>query len=415
MMGLRINDPVNFSEKAQERVEDSAALYAEAVNIFLHTRWCGLTGEDPATAHRIKLNQARAIKDKGLKYTLTYDFTQASPEGIGDLNPMPDGTPVTSLNDSTVANACKYELLALCSLETPDYVVVGIEMSTFHDRHLDQWDSYVRMFKSISAELNARFPVIHVTAYFTLDWMVNPDVSIDSTHMTAWQKLLPELESIGYSTYPGTFGWKDKVPPPGYFIKAVGVAPGLPLFLPEFGIVGNDTGYYDQDRQAQVLTQILTEFEPANVELAHWYSPYDNDLLGAPDWYRNAFSHIGMIEMDETPKKSWEIWKSAVGIPYGIAVQRPGPGGPVKDFSLNAYPNPFNSAVVISMAATGRGGSRPAPTVLAIYDIHGRIMERFTNTHIPFTWNASRYPAGTYIINIITGTHRLSRKIVLKK
>jgi hypothetical protein len=85
---------------------------------------------------------------------------------------------------------------------------------------------------------------------------------------------------------------------------------------------------------------------------------------------------------------------------------------------LQCYPNPFRSAVVIS--TTGRGGSRP--TMVAIYNIHGRMVQKRTvppgrdqQLKAGISWNATHLPSGVYFIDVRIGKKTLRKRITLLK
>jgi hypothetical protein len=80
---------------------------------------------------------------------------------------------------------------------------------------------------------------------------------------------------------------------------------------------------------------------------------------------------------------------------------------------LSVSPNPFNSAVQISLA-NGRGVQLNAPT-LAIYDTHGRIVHKIPYPNLEqYTWNPSNLPRGIYIVRLKTKGQSFSKRIMLQ-
>jgi hypothetical protein len=84
-----------------------------------------------------------------------------------------------------------------------------------------------------------------------------------------------------------------------------------------------------------------------------------------------------------------------------------------------ASPNPFRPAVVISWANSGNvktiheSSLHDAPT-LAIYDIHGRIVNRAGNLRTDsYRWNAGDLPSGTYIIKLTAGAKTHTKRLTL--
>jgi hypothetical protein len=87
-------------------------------------------------------------------------------------------------------------------------------------------------------------------------------------------------------------------------------------------------------------------------------------------------------------------------------------GGP----AVEAYPNPFNPAVVISIYGNRRGDPAGRPYVLAIYNTHGRMVHRADNIgHGLYTWNASGLPSGLYLLKVTAGSRVFTKKLLLNK
>ncbi len=86
------------------------------------------------------------------------------------------------------------------------------------------------------------------------------------------------------------------------------------------------------------------------------------------------------------------------------------------DFSISsAYPNPFNSTLSIQYDVP-----TPAQVTLNVYDLTGRVVTTLVNGIQPSgshstSWQADNFPSGLYFLNLRSGTHSESRKIVLLK
>jgi hypothetical protein len=93
------------------------------------------------------------------------------------------------------------------------------------------------------------------------------------------------------------------------------------------------------------------------------------------------------------------------------------PGG----MTLSAAPNPFKPAVAISwtnsgMVETIHESSQHEAPKLAIYDIHGRMVQSFqapANGRI--VWNAADQASGMYLIRLVKGEKTVEKKIYLIK
>jgi len=90
-----------------------------------------------------------------------------------------------------------------------------------------------------------------------------------------------------------------------------------------------------------------------------------------------------------------------------------------QNFSLSAFPNPFNSTTTISFSV---GALREAPLRLAIYDINGRMVADLVtgkNAYPPgqhkITWDAGSVGAGVYFVHLEYNGVKLSRKLLLIK
>jgi hypothetical protein len=99
----------------------------------------------------------------------------------------------------------------------------------------------------------------------------------------------------------------------------------------------------------------------------------------------------------------------------GVAVH--GGGNAVSgDLTVEALPNPFNPAVVISVHHGHVGATRRVAPTLAIFDIHGRMVHRvFMPASGKYTWNAAGLPPGLYCARINMGKRTLVKRLVLQK
>jgi hypothetical protein len=85
------------------------------------------------------------------------------------------------------------------------------------------------------------------------------------------------------------------------------------------------------------------------------------------------------------------------------------------EIGINAYPNPFNPAVVIRMAnGVGTNNYLPLPQ-LAIYDTRGRRVHHAEPSSGKYTWNAAGLPSGVYILKVKIGKRVLTKKLLLQK
>ncbi len=415
-MGFVNENPLSISIRGYEEVILKAGESAEVINIFFHARWSQLTGESLEWGHRQQLMQARVAREAGLKIALTFDFTHDHPESVGDVSPAPDGTPVGSLNDAEVAEAYKSELLALCERVHPEYVFVGIETSIFYDRHPDQWPAYVSLFKDIANMLTDRYPGIHVSAYFTLDWLVDAQCRVNAAHAKIWKQLTPELQSVAYSFYPDTWGLGHASLAPGYFAKAAEILPGLPVIFPEFGAPGGPEAQLSFEAQSDLLERIFREIESIPVELICWFSVYDQTYFGVPQDFKTAFRWLGMHTLDGTPKPALAVWKSVFNLSTGMTVEpRPQPAA----FRLApCFPNPFNAGTRIAFELV-----RSAPVELIITNSRGeRIREYDLGVMTPgvheIFWDGRSdrngpVPSGTYVVRMMAEGRAGTQKVTV--
>ena len=375
-MGLVQENPLNLSEAAKEGVIAKAAEACDFVNLFFHVKWCALTDESIDWAHREPLCQADQVRKAGKKIALTLDFTHENAHAVGDLLPLPGGVPVGSLNDTWVKEAYIQEMLALCERVQPEYVIIGIEPDIFYDKHSDQWDAYVAMFKYLANTLTRQYPGIHVTAYFTQGWMVSSDATINQAHAAVWKQLLPELQSVAFSTYPEVMGLKGVNLASGFFSAAAQIAPDLPVFLPEFGVPGGPGGQLTREEQVALTTRIFEELSLVNLRWVCWFSVYDQTYLGVPQEYKIAFGKLGMHDLDGTAKPVWALWQA---IYQSKASRVRSSFKEVETFKLNAnYPNPFNGSTTIPFTMNKEGDVQ-----VSIYNQMGGLVKTLLSNVLP--------------------------------
>ncbi len=413
-MAFTTQAPIDRSEKAMEKAADTIQRYAEVMNIFTHVRWSSLTGEPLEHGHKEALEWGKLADERGLGKALTFDFTHGSPQGVGELNPKPNGDTVGSLNDTGVQDALKEELLALADTLDPSYVIVGIEMNLFYDQDPGQWGGYVDLFKDLADSLHQMNSNVHVSSYFTLRWMVDPSTgNLNNSHASAWQQLLPELESVGYSMYPGNgfYPHPDSLPA-GYYTKAQQVAPNKPLLLNEFGVYGGDSTSISESEQAQTMDSIFKALNGVNTELTSWYSIFDKQYLGRPAWFKDAFDAIALHYKDGTPKQGFAHWEAVYENPTGL----PSREGMRTDGSnkLRVAPSPvFRGRARILYHSSKKGRLR-----LHLYDLQGRRIRTVHRGTIGagmhrFELSTQELSSGLYMLQAKIGGERSTRKLVV--
>jgi hypothetical protein len=319
--GFVSESPMDISDLGYENLLENTAAAGSVLNIFFHVRWCrhrlSATPCAEDYPHFLNLEYGRKARARGLKLALTLDFTHGSAEGIGNLNPLPDGSSPGTLPDPEVRTAYQEEILWLFDQLEPEYVLVGVEVDIMYGKHPEWWDAYLEMEGEIYDLLKRRNPAAHVTAYHTLAWSVAEDGTLREEAARVWRRLIPKIDSIAFSTYPNVSLDPDppRTFPPGYFSRPREIAPELPILVPEFGAAGGgDTGFSESE-QAGILRQMLTEFAAADPAALIWYSLYDQTYLGSPSWFKQAFRYLGMRDFSGTPKEVFILWKKVHELP----------------------------------------------------------------------------------------------------
>ena len=177
-------------------------------------------------------------------------------EIVGDINPMPDGTPVAALTPE-VRNAYIDELVALVAEMDPLFVSVGIEASIFYSVRPDQWENYILLMGEVRSAL-ASYPELHVTSYFCLDDMIDDQGNFQQPMRDAWEEIMPYCDSVAYSFYPDLsdtmfFAVED------YFAIPKVLSPDKPLLIPEFGIRSDTTQGFSEALQNVFMSHIVSE------------------------------------------------------------------------------------------------------------------------------------------------------------
>ena len=63
-----------------------------------------------------------------------------------------------------------------------------------------------------------------------------------------------------------------------------------------------------------------------------------------------------------------------------------------RDYSINAYPNPFNSTIIITVNK---------PTIIEIFDISGKCVHESSEKNNYFEWTPNNLPGGIYLIKVV--------------
>ena len=104
----------------------------------------------------------------------------------------------------------------------------------------------------------------------------------------------------------------------------------------------------------------------------------------------------------------------------GVGIEELSAQGLDEPVQVNAHPNPFNPAVKITYVVPRTSYGVKTPIQFNVYDINGKMVEQMTpyderSTRYEFTWNATGYPSGIYIVRIQWGGKRVTKQLVLMK
>ncbi len=350
----------NASEPAFYDLPDEIAQVGDIVNIFAHIKWNALTGNPILEGHETQIEIASHAEELGLTRMLTFDFTHNSAETAGNINPLPDGTPVDSLS-ADVRSAYIEELLALIDEIDPVIVSVGIEASMLYDRRPDQWDNYILLLQEVNDALASR-PDIHVTSYAVLNQLINYDGTFIEEFRAAWEEILPYCQSVAYSFY-SPFADTASLPD-DYFVKMKELAPDKPILIPEFGCRSDIAQGFSEQIQYDFAKKIITSVaatDPPPVAIV-WYQMFDTQYLGASEWFKISFATIGLRDYAGTPKMTYVAFqkmKNDAAIKQRENLSKP------NDIKFSVSPNPFNSSCKITA---------PANAEIQIYDLRGNIV-----------------------------------------
>jgi len=302
-------NPANYSERAFEQLTEKLAEYGgDVLNLFCHVRYNQLAGLPLLDGFDQELALSSLAKGLGLNRVLTFDFTHNSLDGIGYLNPMPDGTSPGPFEDADVRDAMKAEILALAEAIEPIAVFVGVEINFFYEKNPGSWDAYVQWYGEVRHALKAAHPDVAVSIYVTLPSLLDASGEFTPEGLDIFNSLSGELDVLAYSTYRFSDDLDEGRITQGMFSKVGGLDPQLPIALPEFGVTTKPlTGKDERENQlnqVEVLQYILNEIVPHGCAFACLYSLYDQTYLGSPQWFKKAFGNIGLHDLSYSPKLS---------------------------------------------------------------------------------------------------------------
>lgn len=309
-------NPANLSHAADEDlVSRLAAYHGDTLNLFCHVRYNQLQGRALLGGFETPLSQASRAAELGVTRILTFDFTHDSLDGIGLLNPMPDGTSPGTLNDPNVRQAMKAECLALAEAIQPSVVLVGIEIDFFYVNSPKQWEAFVTWYRDVRHALKALDPGCLVSIYVTLESVVDRQGRLIEPGISIFASLQGNLDLLCYSAY---FFWnelRDGLLEPEMFSAIGQLDPSLSIAIPEFGINTElpvpSAPQEDQIQQVLFLQEILDQVAERGCAFATLYSCLDQTYFGVP-FFQTHFSHIGLHDFAGSPKPS-AAWFQIVG------------------------------------------------------------------------------------------------------
>ncbi|RPH94239.1 T9SS C-terminal target domain-containing protein [candidate division KSB1 bacterium] len=150
------------------------------------------------------------------------------------------------------------------------------------------------------------------------------------------------------------------------------------------------------------FSRIATLASQGNSATEHRYEYLDRDVTaGQTYWY-----YLADVDMSGTRTEHREMMRSAT---MTSAAELP------SDYSLSAYPNPFNPSTTISFSITEAGNVR-----MDVYDVSGRWIRTLTDENreagsYAVTFNANDLPSGIYFVRMEANAFHATRKVVLMK
>ncbi len=386
----------NSSEAAYEDLPAEIAEIGDMINVFAHVKWNAL-GDEPLTeGHDLQLQLAADAKELGLRRMLTFDFTHDNVGSVGDINPLPDGTPVDSLSLS-VRTAYINELLALVDHIEPAIVSIGIETSIFYIKRPDQWDNFVLLLQEARSALP---DTIHMTTYCVLDNIIDSTCAFYPEMRDAWEQIMPYCESVGYSYYSTSGDFSSL--PDSYFTALKTLAPDKPILIPEFGCTSDSSVGYSEQMQFDFLETVISQIAattPPPLAII-WYQMFDTQYLGTPAWFK-GFCEIGMHDYAGAAKLIHAGFRKMLHSEEGISERR---GRAPSATSIELAPNPCSGRCRIRIDLGGQpaleGGHQ-----LKILDIAGTRVAQFelNQWEDELIWATGRLSPGIYILKVSQG------------
>lgn len=144
-----------------------------------------------------------------------------------------------------------------------------------------------------------------------------------------------------------------------------------------------------------------------------------NDFQNIVSEHRNVSTAPSLIDVDSDGDKDLFLTSNVLGLQLFLNpeiqtdIWDDNPEAsilPRKPFTIQCYPNPFNSAVTIGVANAPTAGM-----VIEIYDILGRFQESLNIENNSAIWNAAGYSSGVYFARVKSPGNIAVRKLLYLK
>ncbi|OGJ86580.1 MAG: hypothetical protein A2350_09545 [Candidatus Raymondbacteria bacterium RifOxyB12_full_50_8] len=137
------------------------------------------------------------------------------------------------------------------------------------------------------------------------------------------------------------------------------------------------------------------------------FDVYLNDVLTQTGLVGDTAGLVTADNLDLTTTKTVKFVNT-----FRTAIDKTGKHHDALALTIDARPNPFNPAVLITVRARCS-----APLQITMYDISGRFVtdltSKTTNGHV--IWDASNHPSGVYAVRVRAGQRTVEKRIVLVK
>lgn len=223
-----------------------------------------------------------------------------------------------SFGNPVIREAFIADALERVALYNPTYACLAMEINTYYEKHPDDFDNFVSLFKETRRRIKKIHPDVVVFVSFQYEQLQGIELgkSVVASRKPRWElidRFEPDQDAVGISSYPLVSWQPPRYGPPGdlpedYYAR-LRKHTKKPIIFAELGWPSDPAFGGSPKAQAEFLTRFPSLIQELDVRMVNWNFLYDVKGFGP------VFDSMGLFDSAGKPKPAWASWRNLARLP----------------------------------------------------------------------------------------------------